>query len=94
MVEIVQTFLGNKTILFENPYLVLGLVILGIPGAVTYYIYRQLSDLGFRAIWWPTYFTEYIRVRRKHAWPIWPVHLSWLSLVIGAALLFLGVSRL
>jgi hypothetical protein len=91
---IAQNVFGNKTILFGNPYLALGLVILGIPGVVTYYVYRQLSDLGFRAIWWPTYFTEYIRVHKKHAWPIWPVHLSWLSLVIGVALLFVGVLRL
>ena len=94
MIGIVQTFLGNKTIIFGSPYLALGLIILGIPGVATYYIYRQLSALGFRAIWWPTYFTEYIRVRQKHAWPIWPVHLSWLSLLAGFTLFADGVFKL
>ena len=74
MLVIGQNVFGNKTILFGNPHLALGLVI-----------------LGFRAIWWPTYFAEYIRVHKNHAWPIWPVHLSWLSLLVGFTIFAWGV---
>ena len=78
----------------RDPLILLGLLLLGIPSIVGYFAYRQVRSLGLKADAWPWGIRDYIRLRRQQGWPIWPIHLSWLSLVVGLPILIVGVMKL
>jgi hypothetical protein len=37
-------------------------------------------------------YREYLRVRTKYGWPVWPVYLLWTTLAAGLVLVILGVA--
>jgi hypothetical protein len=90
------------TVLTRDPYLFMGLVLLGVPTVACWRIYKSLRGIGFRykggftlpAFWWGVYVREYSRTRKKFGWPAWPLHVMWLSWVIGIPLLVVGVTKL
>jgi hypothetical protein len=89
-------------VLARDPYLFLGLVLIGVPTVVYWYMYRKLHEVGFRyksrftlpAIWWEAHLKEYARTRAKYGWPAWPLHAMWVGLVVGIPLLVIGVLKL
>jgi hypothetical protein len=89
-------------VLARDPYLFLGLVLIGVPTVVYCYMYRKLNEVGFRyksrltlpAIWWEAHVKEYARTRAKYGWPAWPLHAMWVGLVVGIPLLVIGVLKL
>jgi hypothetical protein len=89
-------------VLVRDPYLFLGLLLIGVPTVGYWYMYRKLSESGFRykssvtlpAIWWEAQVREYSRTRAQHGWPAWPLHVMWLGLVMGIPLLLIGISKL
>lgn len=79
----------------RDPWLFFGLVAVAEGLALSQWrIYTCLRQRGFRAYWWGHYIREYARTRSEHHWPAWPLHLIWISLLVGIPLLILGVSRL
>jgi hypothetical protein len=91
-----------RSVLVRDPYLVVGLLFVGVPTVSYWYIYRKLSEAGFKypprfalpAIWCEAYVREYARQRVKFGWPAWPLHVMWLGLAVGIPLVVLGVSKL
>jgi hypothetical protein len=89
-------------VLVRDPYLFLGLLLLGVPTVVYWHMYRKLSEVGFRyesrltlpAFWWEAHVKEYARTRAQYGWPAWPLHAMWLDLAVGVPLLVTGVSKL
>ncbi len=89
-------------VLVRDPYLFLGFLLVGASNVAWWYIYRKLREVGFKykssfilpAFWLGAYVWEYARTRAKFGWPAWPLHVTWLSLVLGIALLVIGVSNL
>jgi hypothetical protein len=91
------------SVLVRDPYLFLGLLIVFVPVNVGFWrMYKKLSEAGFKnssrfaftPIWWEAYGREYARTRAKHGWPAWPLHVMWLSFLIGIPLVVFGVSKL
>jgi hypothetical protein len=78
----------------RDPYLPIGLLLLGVPGAVHYYILRKLGGSGFAAVWPWSYVREYAHVRAVREWPRWPLYAMWVSLLVGISFLLVGVSKL
>jgi hypothetical protein len=89
-------------VLVRDPYLFLGLLFIGVPTVSYWYIYRKVCEVGFKhgsrltlpAYWWEAHVKEYARIRANYAWPAWPLHLMWLSFVVGIPLLLIGISKL
>jgi hypothetical protein len=88
-------------VLVRDPYLFLGLVIVGVSSAAWWFVYRTLEGVGFKpsvgiffsmGAW--AYLSEYVRRQAKHGWPAWPLHVMWLSFVIGVSLIIIGISKL
>ena len=90
------------SVLLRDPYLFAGLLFVGIPTVGYWHIYKKLSEVGFKypyrlalpAIWWEAYVREYARTRAKYGWPAWPLHVMWLSLLLGIPLVVVGVLKL
>lgn len=87
--------------LVRDPYLFLGLVIIGVSSAAWRFIYRTLEGVGFKpsvgiffsmGMW--ANVPEYARRRAKEGWPVWPLHIMWMNFVVGVPLLIIGVSKL
>jgi hypothetical protein len=81
-------------VLARDPYLIFGLLLCGVPSIVWWYVYRKLGEIGLKAFWSGACITENAGTRAKHGWPAWPLHVMWLSLIIGVPLLFVGAVRL
>ena len=88
-------------VLVRDPYLFLGLVVIGASSAAWWYMYRTLERVGFKpsvgiffSMGTLAYVTEYVRTRTKYGWPAWPLHVMWLSFAVGVPLLIIGISKL
>jgi hypothetical protein len=89
-------------VMLRDPYLFLGLLLLGVPTVGYWHMYKKLSEVGFRqgsrlalpASWWEVHVREYARTRTKYGWSAWPLHILWLGFVLGVPLLLIGISKL
>jgi hypothetical protein len=89
-------------VLMRDPYLFLGLVLLGVPAVAYWRIYSSLREIGFKrktgfilpAFWWGAYAREYAQPRSKFGWPAWPLHAGWIGFVFGVPLLIVGITKL
>jgi hypothetical protein len=89
-------------VLLRDPYLFVGLLFIGVPTVSCWFMYRKLIEAGFKsksrvtlpALWWEAIIREYAGTRAKHGWPAWPLHVMWLSFVVGVPLLIIGISKL
>jgi hypothetical protein len=82
------------SVVARDPYLLIGLLLLGVPGAVNYYLLRRLEAIGFTAGWWWPCVREYARISAVHGWPRWPLHALWLGLLVGIVFLLVGISKM
>ncbi len=71
-----------------------GICLVGSSSAIVMDLYFQLRKIGINPSNWVKVPREYLRVRKKYGWPAWPVYLILPLLIAGAALLFMGASKL
>jgi hypothetical protein len=89
-------------VLLRDPYLFVGLLFIGVPTVAYWFMYKKLIEAGFKsksritlpALWWEALIREYARTRAKFGWPTWPLHATWLGLLIGIPLVVIGVFKL
>lgn|GEM_PF-4878590 len=89
------------SVLKRDPYLFVGIVVLGAPMLAHVRMYTSLQEVDFnhkhgfvrQGHWWSA-MREYACTRREHHWPARPLHLIWISLLICIPLLILGILRL
>ena len=75
-----------------------GILLVGMYSALWTLIYFDLRRNGYRykgAVVFLGILTqkEYLRVRAKHGWPIWPILVMWPCLILGLILIVVGVFR-
>src|SRR6266481_4518622 len=79
-------------------YLYSGIALLACFAIIHYYLYQRLRDTGYNKNIFTFLLVEvpvdYLRVRAKYGWSPWPAYLMWPFLLIGSALLIIGVFKL
>jgi hypothetical protein len=78
----------------RDPYLLVGLLLIGVSSVAWWFMYRKLGEMSFKGSWNGAYVAEYARTRAKYGWPAWPLHAIWVGLLIGIPFLLVGVSKL
>ena len=87
----------------QNPngagfYLYSGIALLASFAIIHYYLYLRLRDTGYNKNILNFLLVEvpidYLRARAKYGWSPWPAYLMWPFLLIGSALLIIGVFKL
>ena len=65
-------------------------------GAADFLFRSHLRRAGYREAFLRGHlaYREYLRVKDKHRWPVWPVYLTWAMMGLGIVLTVIGVSRL
>src|SRR5260370_38726026 len=79
-------------------YLYSGIALLASFAIIHYYLYLRLRDTGYNKNILNFLLVEvpidYLRARAKYGWSPWPAYLMCPSLLIGSALLIIGVFKL
>jgi hypothetical protein len=83
----------------HDPMVVLGIVLIGVAGALWFHLLLQLERVGlgsyaifkFGGNWGIP--AEYLKVRKKFGWPVLPVYFLWSCWVAGVVCLVVGLFR-
>ena len=99
MTETLQTI---QYVLTKAPSLVIGLLLIGASGAVSFYLLLKLERAGdksyregilFPNSMWYKLWGSYRRRAAIDGWPVWPLHMPWISLLLGIVCVVIGLSR-
>jgi len=74
--------------------LVAGAVLLATGSALDFIFRLRMTRAGHRMallLGGAFNYREYHKVRRKYGWPAWPVYIMWASIIVGLALIVVGV---
>ena len=89
--------------LSRAPFLIMGLLLIGASGAFSFHLLLKLERAGDKSYregiylpgsMWLTIPRVYRRHVQKDAWPMWPLHMTWLCLLIGVAFVVFGLFQL
>jgi len=85
-----------KEIWAIGPLMFLGLLLVGCFSTIHIWMYFSLRRNGHRN---SGFFLgiadqiEYMKVRKQHGWPAWPIYVMWLCLIAGVILMGAWVIR-
>ena len=87
-----------REILAFGPFFVIGFLLVGTYSGITVSIYLRLRRNGYRyngaGMLLGIYDQkEYLSVRGKHGWPIWPIYVMWPCLIVGVILMATGLFK-
>ena len=79
-----------------GPLFSLGLLLVGCFSAIHFSIHFKLRRNGYKntgmLLGIPDQI-EYMKVRKRHGWPVWPVYVMWFCLIAGVILIVLGIFK-
>jgi hypothetical protein len=73
-----------------KPSAVAGFFILGVFAVADFFVRWRLKSVGYK---WAFLrggtldYGEYRRYGKRYGWPIWPIYLVWVSLIVGLGLI-------
>ena len=89
--------------LMHAPFLVVGLLLVGASGAFSSHLLLKLEWAGEKShregiyllgSMWLTIPRTYRRHAQQDGWPIWPLHMTWLCLLVGVGFVVFGLFQL
>jgi len=84
----------------HDPLVILGFLLIGAFVVLFFHVQFKMQEAGHKA--YDVFVssrkyampTEYLRIRKQHGWSPWPAYLIWPCLLLGIAVLVIGVYRM